>query len=103
MLEKRLDKILTDERTQNRIYTNPDVTITSLSSRTLTNEEHEVLKYGLKHGIATKPKENDIFALAEDIYDQINRKELSKENQTSVQRLKNSLGAFTFNILDIDG
>ena len=68
-LEKRLDKILTDERTHNGIYTNPNVTMTNLSSRTLTNDEHEVLKYGLKHGIATKPNENDISALAEDIYD----------------------------------
>ena len=49
-----------------------------------------------------KPKENDLFALAEGIYDQINRKGLCKETQTSVQRLKNSLQAFTFNILDID-
>ena len=54
-LEKKLDKILADERTHNGIYTNPNVTITNLSSRTLTNDEHEVLKYGLKHGIATKP------------------------------------------------
>ena len=98
----QLDKILTDERTHNGIYTNPNVTITNLSSRILTNDEHEVLKYGLKHGIATKPRENDIFALAEDIYDQINRKGLCKENQTSVQRLKNSLRAFTFNILFTD-
>ena len=102
-LEKRLDKILTDERTHNGIYTNPNVTMTNLSRRTLTNDEHEVLKYGLKHGIATKPNENDISALAEDIYDIINRKRLCKENQTSVQRLKNSLRAFSFNILDIDG
>ena len=40
--------------------------------------------------------------MAEDIYDQINRKGLCKENQTSVQRLKNSLRAFIFDILDID-
>ena len=74
----------------------------NLSSRVLTNDEYETLQYGLKHGVASKPKDNEIFAMAEDIYDQINRKSLCKENQISIQHLKNSLRAFTFNILDID-
>ena len=35
-------------------------------------------------------------------FDQINRKGLFKDNLKLVQRLKNSLRAFSFNILDID-
>ena len=31
--------------------------------------------YGLKHGIATAPKQNDILAYAEDILDQISKAE----------------------------
>ena len=37
-----------------------------------------MLRYGLKHDVATKPKENYVFAVAEDIFDQINRKGLCK-------------------------
>ena len=55
-----------------------------------------------KYNKNAKPKDNEIFAIAEDIYDQTDRKGLCKENQTSTKRLKNSLRAFTFNILDID-
>ena len=49
-----------------------------------------------------KPKDNEIFAVAKDTYDQIDKKGLCKENEISIQRLKNSLRPFTFNILDID-
>ena len=48
-------------------------------------------RYGLKHGVATKPKENYVFAFAEDIFDQINRKGLCKDNLNSVQRLRKQL------------
>ena len=51
-----------------------------------------MLSYGLKHRVATKPKENG------DIFDQINRKELCKDNLNSA-RLKNTLRAFSFNFL----
>ena len=61
-----------------------------------------MVRYGLKNGIATKPKENDVFAFAEDIFDQINRKGLWEENLNSVQRIKNTLIGFSFNVLDID-
>ena len=84
------------------IYPNSSVPITNLCSRALTNDEYETLQYGLKHGIAIKPKDNEISAIAEDIYDQIDKKGLCKENQISIQRLKNSWQAFTFNILDVD-
>ena len=100
-LEKKFSKILKDAKVYDGIYPDPNVTITNLSSRVLTNDEYETLQYGLKSSIAIKPKDNEIFAIAEDIYDQINRKNICKENQISVQRLKNSLRALTFNILDI--
>ena len=50
-----------------------------------------MLRYGLKHGVATKPKENYVFAFAEDIFDQINWKGLCKDNLNSVQRLRKQL------------
>ena len=61
-----------------------------------------MLRYGLKHGIAAKPKENNVFKFAENIFDQINQKGLCKDNLNSVQRLKNTLRSFSFNVLDSD-
>ena len=101
-LEKIFSKILKDVKAYGRIYPNPNVTITNLSSRVLTNDEYETLQNGLKCGIAIKQKDNEIFVIAEDIYDKLNRRSLCKENQISIQSLKNSLQAFTFSILDID-
>ena len=69
----------------------PNFTITNLSSTVLTNHEYETLQYGLKHCTVIKPKDNEIFPIAEDIYDQIDRKSLCKENHISIQGLKNSL------------
>ena len=101
-IEKKFSKTLKDAKYSDGIYPNSSVPITNLCSRALTNDEYETLQYGLKHGIAIKPKDNEISAIAEDIYDQIDKKGLCKENQISIQRLKNSLQAFTFNILDVD-
>ena len=90
-LENKFSKILEDAKVYDGIYPNLNIIITNLSSRVLTNDEYETLQYALKHSIAIKPKDNEIFAIVEDIYDQINRKGLCKENQVSMQRLKNSL------------
>ena len=61
-----------------------------------------MLSYGLKHGLTTKPKDNDVFAFSEDNSDQINRKRLCKDNLNLDQRLKNTLRSFSFNVPDID-
>ena len=58
--------------------------------------------YGLKHDVATKPKKNDMLAFGGDIFDQINWRGFCKDSLNSVQRLKNNLRAFSFNVLDID-
>ena len=101
-LNNKFDKIVEADRIAKGIHPNPKITIANLSNRVLSNDEDEVLRYGLKDGVATKPKENDIFAFAEDIFDQINRKGLCKDNLNSVQHLKITLGAFSFNIRDIN-
>ena len=68
-LEKKFSKLLKDANIFDGIYPNPNITITNISSRVLTNDEYETLQYDLKHGIAIKPKYNVIFAIADDIYD----------------------------------
>ena len=79
LLNNEFNKIVEADRIVKGIHRNPNITITNLSKRVLSNDEYEVLRYGLKHGATIKPKENEVFALAEDIFDQINRKGLCKQ------------------------
>ena len=85
-LEKKFSKILKDAKAFDGIYSNPNVTITNLSSRVLTNDECETLQYGLKHGIAIKPKDNEVFAIVEDIYDQIDRKGYQRKSYATFKK-----------------
>ena len=41
-----------------------------MSSHDLSNEELSILKFGLKHGLATRPNESNILPYAEDICEQ---------------------------------
>ena len=71
--QKKLDSLL-EERDKNRgISTNPTTIITNFSSYVLTNDEYDIFQYGLKHGLATLPKENDILVYAEDIWEQTDK------------------------------
>ena len=45
---------------------NPNSAVTNLSSYVLTNEEHSILQFGLKHGLDTRPNQSSIFAYVED-------------------------------------
>ena len=65
------------------ISTNPNTIITNLASHVLTEGEYDVLQYKLKHGLATRPKENDILAYAEDIWEQIDKANICNNNTNS--------------------
>jgi hypothetical protein len=36
-------------------------------------KKYSVLRFGLKHGLATRPKESDIIAATESIWDELKR------------------------------
>merc|ERR1739841_429261 len=81
---------------------NPNKTIWNFSSRVLTNDEHETLKYGLRHGIATQVDENEILASAEAVWNQISSKNLCKDGQAYQRQAKNYLRAMAFNLINIE-
>ena len=81
---------------------NPNNTIWNLTTRVLSNEEYQVLRYGLNHGLATYQKQNDILASVESVWDQINKKNICKETQSHIERAKNSLRALAFSLIDLD-
>ena len=49
------------------IKKNPNIIITNLTDMKLTENEVSILKNGLKHGLLTWSKENEMVAVVEDI------------------------------------
>ena len=64
---KKLDSLIKEKNKENNIHENPNPVVTNLSSHDLSNEELRILKFGLKHGLATRPNESNILSYAEDI------------------------------------
>ena len=52
---------------KHNIQTSPNPVVTSLYSHVRTKEEHSILQFGLKYGLATRPNQSSIFVYAEDI------------------------------------
>ena len=73
-----------------------------MSSHILTDAEFKALKYGLKHNIATFPKQSDVMAYTEDVWEQLLKSKVIRDNPFAKLKIKNSLRAFTFNLLEID-
>ena len=84
------------------IHTNTNKIIINLTDNQLTNEQYSALQYGLKYGIASQPKDPDLIASAESTWEQINAHGWLKNSFTTVERAKNSIRAFVFNVLDFD-
>ena len=80
---------------------NPDKFITNLSGYELPWKEVEILKLDLRHSLASRPVESEIIVISEDIWDKIKNAKVI-ENDSSEQRIKTALCAFTFNYIDED-
>ena len=65
--QKQLQNLLNEKNKEINIQTNPDSAVTDFSSHSLTKEEHSILQFGLKHGVATRPNQSSILAYAENI------------------------------------
>ena len=72
-----------------------------MSVHGLTKEKYDILRYGLRHGLTTHPKENDILAYAEDIWEQINKANICNNKIYSKSRIKIALGGLDFNIIKV--
>ena len=100
--QKKMDALIVEKKIKDGINQNPNELITNLTGRQLTDEEIEILKVGLKHGTASRPRESEMIVIAEDIWDKIQRLDVCKDNFMSKHRAKNGLRAFTYNYLDLD-
>ena len=80
-----------------KLESNPNKVIINFFGQDLTSEQIEVLKLGLRHGLATRP--NSPVAVSEDLFDQLDRLNCWKERFFVQDKVKNSLRSFTYNCL----
>ena len=69
--KKKLDGLILKKTIQNGLQNNSKFLISNLIGKTLLDTEIEVLKYGLKHGFATRLSEVGMIVIAENIWNQI--------------------------------
>ena len=70
---------------------NSNEVIVNLSGQELTSEQVEVLKLGLRHGLATRPNSLEMMAVSEDLFDQLDRLNCWREGFFVQDKVKNSL------------
>ena len=78
---KKFNALLHERKKRDGLTSNPNRIITNLSSHILSNDEYNVLQYGLKHGISTSPKSSTVLAYSEDIWDQIRRSNIHSNSE----------------------
>jgi hypothetical protein len=78
--ERNFNTLLREHAINTGIKNNPNEIITNLTGDELTTEEASILRFGLKHNLATRPSETQIIATAESIWDQLERHNESKYN-----------------------
>ena len=71
--DRKFNNLIMEKRIQEGIHNNPNDLITNLTNVNFSNNEVKILKYGLKHGLAIRPKESEMIVIMEDIYEQILR------------------------------
>ena len=99
--KKKFTRLLNMKRAADKLETNPNDVIVNLSGEQLSPDQIDILKLGLRHGLVTRPNSLEM-AISEDIYDQIDRKNIWKASFFAKDRAKNSLRSFTYNCLDLD-
>ena len=56
----------------------------------------------MKHGLSTRPNESNILSYAEDIWEQIEKANIYRNEMYSKAKIKNALRGFAFNLINID-
>ena len=99
---KKLEALLHMKTVAEKLKSNPNEVIINLSGQELASDQVEILKLGLRHGLATRPNSLEMMAVSEDLFDQLDRLNCWKEGFFVQDKVKNSLRSFTYNCLDLD-
>ena len=100
--QRKMDKLLVDKAVREGTTRNPNKLITNLTEIELTKEEIEVLTLGLNHGVALRPREEDILPAIEGLYSRIKDNNLIKSGYMAPERVKNALRSFAWNLIDLE-
>ena len=85
---KKFDALLVNKCIQDGIYNNSNRLIANLTNTDLNDEEVSIFKFGLKHGLLLPPKEPKMIAVMQDVWDQISRQNILKDNHISKSRVQ---------------
>jgi hypothetical protein len=86
--EQKFRRLLREHSILTGVDSNPNNNINNLARQDLTAEEERVLRFGLKHGLATRPKESNKIGSAESIWEQLNRKYLLQDSFIKQKKLR---------------
>ena len=100
--DKKLDKLRVESAVKNGTKKNPNNLITNLTDETLTKEETDVLILGLNHGIALRPREDEILPVIEGLFSRIKDLNVIKNTHMATQRVKYALRSFAYNFIEIE-
>ena len=100
--ERKFNSLLREHAISTGIKNNPNEIITNLTGDTLTQEEESILRFGLKHNLATRPNESQIIATAESIWEQLQRQNALPDSFIKQLKIKNSIKALACNFLNFD-
>ena len=100
--EKKLDKLLIEKALKDGTKKNPNKLITNLTDEVLCKDEIEVLTLGIKHGIALRPREEDILPVMEGFFEKVKNLGVIKKNYMATERIKYALRSFAYNLIEID-
>ena len=76
--------------------------MTNLTNINLSNDEISVLDFGLKHGVLMRPKEPEMIAIVENVWEQIQNHGILKNDHISKVRAKTALKSFAYNCPGLD-
>ena len=78
--QKKHDNLIIEKRLCDCTQRNPNKIITNLTNITLTQDEISVLELGLKHGVLLRPKEPEMVAIVENIWEQIEKQYIKRQS-----------------------
>ena len=100
--QKKLDRLLVEKAMKDGTTKNPNKLITNLTDIELTKEEVDILTLGLNHGLALRPREDEILPAIEGLFCRIKESNIIKSNYMATERVKYALRSFAYNILDLE-
>ena len=88
--QKKHGALIVNKTTTDGIKKNTNNVITNLTRFELTEDEVEVLHFGVKHNVLSRPKESEMVATVEYVWEQIDNNNILQENHMIKKEYKHS-------------